>query len=159
MAKIKRTFSLVLILFVLVSSCLVMAGCPHEKEEKYDIVLKISCRQVINEYKRGPDLDEWIFTPDVSEYHIQRKYDGNQYVYYVSAYNLPDHPRDYDRWPPPYPTPNRPFETDFGKEGKIGPGEERPKYVCTPGNYIYTFRVNGAYIFNPRVLKLFITVV
>lgn len=80
-------------LVVLIFFCVVMQliGCystTNTKNNKYDVSIKV----------RSDDGEEWIFTPDIEEINITREYDGKEHKYYVSAYQLVNHPDFGEQW-------------------------------------------------------------
>ena len=153
-----KIISIFIIAIMLFSICLLMAGCPAEDpdDKKYDVSMKIVCKEIVNGKTTGPILGEWIFTPDVSVIRISREYDGKQYDYYLDSYNLPDHPRWSNYWlEPTYGGANR-FSVRLGIKGQTG---EDPKCVYEKGEYCLSVLAAGSSdIWNYRSISLYITV-
>lgn len=152
----RKNISVFLITVVIWGVCLLMAGCPA-KERKYDVSIKIVCREVVNGKLTGPILGEWIFTPDIDEMHIEREYDGKAYQYYIYKYNLPKHPRLSGEWFSLYGEGANVFEFSLWKEGQTS--GNRPKNVCEKGLYCLSVEACGtSNIWNQRFVDLYITV-
>lgn len=158
MTKRKIT-SVFLIAVILCGVCLIAAGCPAENEEnkKYDVTMKIACKEVVNGRLTGPVLGEWIFTPNVKEMYIEREYDGRQYAYYLDKYNLPQHPSWSTVWFSVYGEGANVFYSSLWKEGQTS--ENRPKYVSDTGLYCFSVEASGtSNIWNQRFIYLYVTV-
>lgn len=87
-----------LVAVTLLSVCVAATSCSP-KEKKYDVSVKVVRREVSKQgHFVGPVLEEWIFTPDISELTIVMENDGKKYDFYVDAFTLIDHPRWNEVW-------------------------------------------------------------
>ena len=155
-----KIISVIIIAIMLCGICLLMAGCPAKEPEdkKYDVWMKIVCQEIVNGKTTGPILGEWIFSPDESEMHIEREYDGKQYKYYIDKYSIPDHPTLSGNWLALNGSGSNVFHTGMMIEGHIA-GTPAPKYVCERGKYCYTFRAQStSTIWRYRVARLYVDV-
>ena len=86
----KKITSIVLSMFFLIGTMGILSACQSEDDEEklYDVTIVIG----------SDDGGEWVFPPDVTELHITREYDGQEHRYFVSSYNLADHPRWGNEW-------------------------------------------------------------
>lgn len=170
---LKKIGVTMLLIVIVVCSCLVVSGCTSNtgKIQKYDVSIKIGR---IGVDKRGNKrwwdiLDEWIFTPDIEELHIEIPYDGKRYGFFVLAYNMPDHPEYGNEWLAPhnfcssdsynsygypiYPSTvqlyNRQLESSlymlrpYGNTGFIQP--KYVEYVYEVGNYEFCVHTDDYY--------------
>ena len=155
MTKTIKTTSLMLIAILLCALILVFAGCPAKGEQKYDVTIKIVCTEFVKgqPWGWGPVLEEWVFTPDIVEMHTERKYDGKEYVYYVYAYSLPDHPTLKGHWIDPSSDRNPVCRASLAVEGHMA-GEPMPKYVCEKGEYCLLVNAGLTSTFNYRAIHL-----
>lgn len=163
MGKIKKTMAILMCVLTLLSVCCFAAGCPQKEPEdkKYDVTIKIACQETIWGYEYvGPILNVWYFTPDIDEMHIERKYDGKQYRYFVYQYNLPNHPLLGNDWSEPsFGGPNYIYTNLYSLADDAPPGGHL-KFVCEKGEYMLEIRAEGSStLWNRRSANFFITVV
>ena len=74
-------------IFIAFVTLFCVTGCrffnkDNEKDKKYDVTIKVTSDQG----------GEWIFTPDVKELNIKIPYDGLERRFYVSLYQINNHP-------------------------------------------------------------------
>ena len=156
----KKTASIFLAAMLACGVVLSLCGCD-DKDKKYDVTMKIRCKTK-NEYGSViTEEEEWIFTPDVSELHTEREYDGLEHTYYLDTFNLPDHPRWSDTW-----------FTPQGEGANVFGGTRDYLYYDIEGNQsvVKSVHERGEYIFHPyaastsdlwnfRSVYLYITIV
>lgn len=148
--KSKRWVSMLLCMLLCVS---VFVGCTNKK---YDVTMKVVCRELIDDSYYGGVVEEWIFTPDIEEMHTEREYDGKEYVYSVYQYNLPDHPRWSRKWLSP--SGKNGFVSSLGKVNQRY-DEKDPQSVCERGEYVYHCTADRTSdLWNYRTIRLYITV-
>lgn len=153
-----KILSIVLIVVTLCGLCLVFAGCPEKEQERYDILIKVICKEVINDRVTGPILDEWIFPVGTDELYTEREYDGKQYTYTLYRFNYPNHPRWSKYWFSPSSGCPTMFDRSFDKK-RVVTEEPAPKYVCEKGEYSLILDAYGKRDeFKNRTVRLFITV-
>lgn len=97
MSNVNRTLAILLSILFFVSVIGILASCKDDidEEKKYDVAVMIMRREVNQQLPTG---ERWIVDADTHTADIEQLYDGKSYVYYVYAYNLPDHPEFYDIW-------------------------------------------------------------
>ena len=133
------------------------AGCD-DKDKKYDGSMRIVCSQLIDGERVGR-FGEYVFTPDIEEMHIEREYDGNEYVYYLEKYNLPDHPELRYEWLEPGFGGANVFTSYLNWVHVYLPADEAPKTVCEKGEYLFSVAASStSNIWNYRNIDLYITV-
>ena len=133
----------------------IFIGCG---EKKYDVSIKIRC-QTIESDTKIQEAGEWIFTPDKSEIHISREYDGLEHQYYIDSYNLSKHPRWSKEWFTPTGQMPNVFRTSlqFRNEGGYLKSFTGPIKEC--GEYIYRFEaINGSDLWNFRAVYLYVNI-
>ncbi len=158
MAKLKKVTGVLLCITFALCLITCVAGC-NDKDRKYDVSMRIVCSQLIDGERVGV-FGEYVFTPDIEEMHIEREYDGNEYVYYLEKYNLPDHPELRYEWiEPDFDGPNV-FEHTKDFYFVAENGETSITYsVKEKGEYIYQpYADSSSNIWNYRRIKLYITV-
>ena len=126
-----------LAIFIAFVTLFCVTGCglfnkDNEKDKKYDVTIKVTSDQG----------GEWIFTPDIKELHIKIPYDGLERRFYVSQYQLKDHPEWRNIWFAP--NGNNRF---YGNVIYCPPGgkfQETDNLVKEKGEYGYTLRTGRA---------------
>ena len=156
MAKLKKVTGVLLCITFALCLITCAAGC-NDKDKKYDVSMRIVCSQLIDGERVGR-FGEYVFTPDIEEMHIEREYDGNEYVYYLEKYNLPDHPELRYEWiKPDFDGPN--VFTSYLDFVDRNVNDEPPETVCEPGEYRFTVLARRTSIlWNFRNIILYITV-
>lgn len=150
--KTKCKLTAILIALVVFTSCL-FVGCDFKKEDekdkKYDVAIKVKCS----------DGKEWIFQPGTDEIHYEYDYDGIERTFWVSKYNLVNHPQWGDKWFDPDYNQHRVFHTEVvycpvGGKNMSSDGKVKERGV-------YTFSIitdTTASIWNIRYVYFYITV-
>lgn len=151
----KKAVAIVLTILIFLGVCLIVTGCKEKK--KYDVTIKIACKEVVNGRATESVCGEWIFTPDIDEMHIEQEYDGKQYVYYVESYSLPKHPT-LDGWYKPTGYAPNTFDVSLAFQGQMW-YDENPKYVCEKKNYCLLVQADQiSDLWNYRCVRLYIDV-
>ena len=165
MLKVKKILAVTLSTLLLCGACILVAGC----EKKYDVAFKLHYVEVQDGKRVEPVLGELIFDKDTNEIHIERKYDGKEYEYFVVQY---DDPKYDQRLIYEEDTAGYHWVTIFGDLyfSLWKDGEELESLcestVCERGNYCYTYYMayssslpeRWQYL-NTRILRLYITVI
>lgn len=151
-----KIISIALISLILCGVCLLVAGCPESQNEKNDVSMKIACCEVIDGQRVPPYLEEWLFTPDVSEKHIEIKYDGKQRAFFLSARETKNNLSANDCWK----TVNGEVHSSLWK---IGESQENIyEYIVDKGSYclvIYACHYGTYEQWNSRTLRLYIDII
>ena len=94
--NVNRTLAILLSIFFLMSTMCILVSCKDDvvEEKKYNVALMIMRREV----KQQPTGERWIVDADTRIVDIEQIYDGKDYIYYIYAYNLPEHPEFHDVW-------------------------------------------------------------
>ncbi len=141
----------IFIALAIFTSCLLVA-CDFKKEDdkdkKYDVAIKVKCS----------DGKEWIFQPGTDELYYEYDYDGIERTFWVSKYNLVNHPQWGDKWFDLNGSGANTFTSSLGKVNQMY-YEEDPKSVCEKGKYYYSIQADAtSNLWNFRSIRLFITV-
>lgn len=156
MTKTRKILAVLMCLLTLLIVCCNVVGCS---KRKYDVSIKIACSEVINGKYTGRVLETFIFKPGVDEMHIERKYDGREYRYYVYQFNLPCHPQWSQTWFTPNDSGDDVFQSKLMRIGqKVD--EESPKTVCERGEYCkWVYASNTSTLWKSRSINLYIKVI
>lgn len=84
MRKLKRILCLVFAFAI----CMAFASCNGEKDKKYDVAIRVV----------SSDKEVYEFSVNTVSLSDTITYDGTERTYYVSEYNLPNHPRWSNEW-------------------------------------------------------------
>lgn len=151
MSKIKKSMIFVLYVLTAVLMSFSLFGCSDsesKKDEKYDVAIRIGCS----------DGNIYEFPIGTDEVHIEIPYDGTERTYWVDSYHLVDHP-GLTGWSAPKGEGANVFQTSLEKVHQMY-YEDSPEYVCEIGEYyFYVYADSTSYLWNSRIIYLYITVV
>lgn len=130
---------------------LIMTGCKNS-HQKYDVSM------VIFSHEAGEHQGIWdekfVFLPQISELHIERKYDGKEYLYYFEGFCFIDRPM----WPELWFSHSQEFSCSSSLY-KCTDKKELVETVCDRGEYCLEVTTNQLKDLNERTIKLYITVI
>lgn len=133
--KFLQTWFLFLTAAVLLFCMVLMAGCGDglgqykQKEEKYDVVVKV----------KNSLGEEWIFDLETKKLSVEYEYTGQEIDFYVDSYNTPYHPQYSENWHSLHAGINNEFYSKCyyynvdGKQEYVSSYcsvEERGTYIC-----------------------------
>jgi len=148
MNHIKKSLIISIIFIICINAF--FAGCALSNK-KYDVAIRVT----------SDDGDVVTFTTDKNEIHIERVYDGLEHFYFVSAYQLPRHPKWGNKWFEAEHSGANTFMsilTYIGEDGRRV--EVVNRKIKERGEYCYDFYADSSSdIWNYRSVYLIIKVV
>ena len=141
--------SLIISIIVIICINAFFTGCALGNK-KYDVAIRVA----------SDDGDLQTFTINKNEIHIERVYDGLEHFYFVSAYQLPRHPKWGNKWLEVEHSGANTFNislTYVGEDGRRTVVDNNK--IKDRGEYSYHINADSSSdIWNVRFVYLYITI-